>query len=53
MYDLYMSHYNMYDFELFSLDDVDSAFDRIIQLKYNQSVAMKGSLISSITPVRD
>lgn len=45
MYDLYMSHYNMYDFELFSLDDVDSAFDRIIQLKYNQSVPMKGSLI--------
>lgn len=42
MYDLYMSHYNMYDFELFSLDDVDSAFDKIIQLKYNQSVALKG-----------
>lgn len=43
MYDLYMSHYNMYDFELFSLDDVDSAFDKIIQLKYNQSVSMKGN----------
>lgn len=43
MYDLYMSHYNMYDFELFSLDDVDAAFDKIIQLKYNQSVSMKGS----------
>lgn len=42
MYDLYMSHYNMYDFELFSLDDVDTAFDKIIQLKYNQSVSMKG-----------
>ncbi|KAL5273884.1 CPSF2 family protein [Megaselia abdita] len=42
MYDLYMSHYNMYDFDLFSLDDVDSAFDKITQLKYNQSVALKG-----------
>lgn len=42
MYDLFMSHYNMYDFDLFTLDDVDAAFDRIIQLKYNQSVAMKG-----------
>lgn len=42
MYDLFMSHYNMYDFELFSLDDIDTAFDKIIQLKYNQSVSLKG-----------
>lgn len=42
MYDLYMSHYNMYDFELFTLDDVDTAFDKITQLKYNQSVSLKG-----------
>ncbi|XP_050341682.1 probable cleavage and polyadenylation specificity factor subunit 2 [Bactrocera neohumeralis] len=42
MYDLYMSHYNMYDFDLFSLDDVDAAFDKIIQLKYNQTVSLKG-----------
>lgn len=42
MYDLYMSHYNMYDFDLFSLDDVDSTFERITQLKYNQSVSLKG-----------
>lgn len=42
MYDLYMSHYNMYDFDLFSLDDVDAAFEKIIQLKYNQSISMKG-----------
>ncbi|XP_053969737.1 probable cleavage and polyadenylation specificity factor subunit 2 [Anastrepha ludens] len=42
MYDLYMSHYNMYDFDLFSLDDVDAAFDKIIQLKYNQTVPLKG-----------
>lgn len=42
MYDLYMSHYNMYDFELFTLDDVDTAFEKITQLKYNQSVSLKG-----------
>lgn len=32
----------MEEFELFTLDDVDAAFDKIIQLKYNQSVPMKG-----------
>lgn len=42
MYDLYMNHYNMGDFDLFSLDDVDMTFDRIIQLKYNQSFALRG-----------
>ncbi|KAL1114786.1 hypothetical protein AAG570_007610 [Ranatra chinensis] len=42
MYDLYQSRYNMEDFTLFNLDDVDAAFDKIIQLKYNQSVSMKG-----------
>jgi hypothetical protein len=33
----------MEEFELFTLDDVDAAFDKIIQLKYNQSVPMKGT----------
>lgn len=42
MYDAFMSHYNQYDFDLFTLDDVDAAFDRITQLKYNQSVSLKG-----------
>lgn len=52
MYDLYMSHYNMYDFELFSLDDIDQAFDKIIQLKYNQSVSLKGKGYGiTITPL--
>lgn len=32
----------MEEFELFTLDDVDAAFDKIIQLKYNQSIPMKG-----------
>lgn len=52
MYDLFMSHYNQYDFDLFSLDDVDAAFDRITQLKYNQSVSLKGKGFGiTITPL--
>uniref|UniRef100_A0A182IJ44 Cleavage and polyadenylation specificity factor subunit 2 n=1 Tax=Anopheles atroparvus TaxID=41427 RepID=A0A182IJ44_ANOAO len=52
MYDMFMSHYNMHDFDLFSLDDVDAAFDKIVQLKYNQSVAMKGKGYGiTITPL--
>ncbi|KAM7359849.1 cleavage and polyadenylation specificity factor subunit 2 [Cochliomyia hominivorax] len=52
MYDLYMSHFNMYDFDLFSLDDVDAAFDKIIQLKYNQTVSLKGKGYGiAITPL--
>lgn len=35
----------MEEFELFTLDDVDAAFDKIVQLKYNQSVPMKGTII--------
>ncbi|RZC33435.1 cleavage and polyadenylation specificity factor subunit 2 [Asbolus verrucosus] len=45
MYDLYQSHYNMEDFDLFTLDDVDATFEKIIQLKYNQSVPLKGHMI--------
>lgn len=36
------SRNNMEDFDLFTLDDVDAAFDKIVQLKYNQSISMKG-----------
>lgn len=42
MYDIYQSHHNMEDFDIFTLDDVDAAFDKITQLKYNQSVSLKG-----------
>ncbi|XP_030854971.1 cleavage and polyadenylation specificity factor subunit 2 [Strongylocentrotus purpuratus] len=42
MYDLYQSKHNYEEFDLFNLDDVDAAFDRIIQLKYSQSVTLKG-----------
>ncbi|XP_038072490.1 cleavage and polyadenylation specificity factor subunit 2-like isoform X2 [Patiria miniata] len=42
MYDLYQSRHNSEEFDLFTLDDVDSAFDKIIQLKYSQSTNLKG-----------
>jgi cleavage and polyadenylation specificity factor subunit 2 len=52
MYDLYQSHYNMEDFDLFTLDDVDATFEKIIQLKYNQSVPLKGKGYGlTITPL--
>lgn len=52
MYDLYQAHRNVSDFDLFTLDDVDAAFDRIVQLKYNQSIDMKGKGLGlRITPL--
>uniref|UniRef100_A0A3Q3WY85 Cleavage and polyadenylation specificity factor subunit 2 n=1 Tax=Mola mola TaxID=94237 RepID=A0A3Q3WY85_MOLML len=42
MYDLYQSRNNSEDFTLFTLDDVDCAFDKIQQLKYSQIVNLKG-----------
>ena len=42
MYDLYQSRHNYENFDLFTLDDVDSAFDKVIQVKYNQTIALKG-----------
>lgn len=42
MYDLYQSRHNNEDFNIFTLDDVDAAFDKIIQLKYSQTVNLRG-----------
>ncbi|XP_018013297.1 probable cleavage and polyadenylation specificity factor subunit 2 [Hyalella azteca] len=42
MYDWYQSHHSYDEFELFDLDDVDAAFERIIQVKYHQSINMRG-----------
>jgi len=33
------------DFNLFNLDDVDAAFEKVIQVKYNQIVSLKGMYI--------
>ena len=38
------SRNNTEDFDMFTLDDVDAAFDKIIQLKYSQTVSLKGKL---------
>ncbi|XP_049826787.1 probable cleavage and polyadenylation specificity factor subunit 2 isoform X2 [Aethina tumida] len=52
MYDLYQSHHNMKNFNVFSLDDVDATFEKIIQLKFNQSVSIKGKGFGvTITPL--
>lgn len=45
MYDLYQSRHNGEEFSLFTLDDVDAAFDLIIQVKYSQTVQLKGKWI--------
>ncbi|XP_071079968.1 cleavage and polyadenylation specificity factor subunit 2-like [Haliotis cracherodii] len=42
MYDLFQSRHNTEDFDVFTLDDVDAAFDKIIQLKYSQTITLKG-----------
>ena len=42
MYDLYQSRRNYEEFDLFTLDDVDAAFDLVIQVKYSQTVQLKG-----------
>ncbi|XP_043930590.1 cleavage and polyadenylation specificity factor subunit 2 isoform X1 [Protopterus annectens] len=52
MYDLYQSRHNTEDFNLFTLDDVDAAFDKIQQLKFSQIVNLKGKGHGlSITPL--
>ncbi|KAK9877497.1 hypothetical protein WA026_018608 [Henosepilachna vigintioctopunctata] len=52
MYDLCQSHYNMEDFDKITLDDVDSTFEKMIQLKYNQTVPLKGKGYGlTITPL--
>jgi len=38
------SRNNSEDFTVFTLDDVDQAFDKIIQLKYSQTVSLTGRL---------
>lgn len=42
VYDMYLSKHNYEEFDLFTLDDVDAAFDLIIQVKYSQTIQLKG-----------
>ena len=36
------ARHNIEEFDLFTLDEVDASFEKITQLKYNQSVQLKG-----------
>ena len=52
VYSLVQSRKNSEEFDLFTLDDVDKAFDNIIQVKYAQTVQLKGThAICSLTIV--
>jgi cleavage and polyadenylation specificity factor subunit 2 len=42
MYDVYQSRKNSEEFDIFTLDDVDAAFEKIQHLKYSQSISFKG-----------
>ncbi|KAM3261341.1 hypothetical protein ACQJBY_052169 [Aegilops geniculata] len=37
MYDYFLSRWQVADFDLFSLDDVDAAFQNVVRLKYSQN----------------
>ncbi|KAF6032670.1 Cpsf100 [Bugula neritina] len=43
MYDLYLSRHNYEEFDLFTLDDIDNAFDKMVTLKYSQTVSFSGT----------
>lgn len=42
LYDAWQSYYSAGDFDLFSLDDVDAAIERIHTVKYQQTITPKG-----------
>jgi cleavage and polyadenylation specificity factor subunit 2 len=47
LYDAYQSRHANEDFNVFNLDDVDTAFDKFVQLKYSQNVSIKGTITIS------
>eukprot|EP01119_Soliformovum_irregulare_P022802 TRINITY_DN7866_c0_g1_i1.p1 TRINITY_DN7866_c0_g1~~TRINITY_DN7866_c0_g1_i1.p1 ORF type:complete len:717 (-),score=229.90 TRINITY_DN7866_c0_g1_i1:43-2193(-) len=42
LYEMYQSRHGGEDFGLFTLDDVDNAFEKFVQLKYSQRVPLAG-----------
>ncbi|KER26072.1 hypothetical protein T265_06603 [Opisthorchis viverrini] len=42
LYDFYQSMYASEDFTAFTLDDVDAAFDLVVQVKYQQTINLPG-----------
>lgn len=52
MYNAYLTNYAAFDFTAFDLDDVDTAFSKITQLRFRQEVSLQGSGGGiSITPL--
>ena len=42
LYDLYQDRHSIEDFDKYTLDEVDRTFEMMTQLKYNQTVNLKG-----------
>ncbi|VDK80265.1 unnamed protein product, partial [Onchocerca ochengi] len=51
LYDWVNSHTSVEDFNLFNLDDIDAAFERVQQVKYSQMILLKGDNGLQITPL--
>ncbi|VDM96391.1 unnamed protein product [Thelazia callipaeda] len=51
LYDWVNGHTSVEDFDLFNLDDVDAAFERVQQVKYSQTILLKGDNGLQITPL--
>ncbi|KAI1724503.1 metallo-beta-lactamase superfamily domain-containing protein [Ditylenchus destructor] len=50
LYDWLSGHNNVEDFTHFNFDDIDSAFDKVQQVKYSQTILLKGDNGLQITP---
>ncbi|KHN82608.1 putative cleavage and polyadenylation specificity factor subunit 2 [Toxocara canis] len=51
LYDWVNGHTSVEDFTLFNLDDIDGAFERVQQVKYSQTILLKGDNGLQITPL--
>lgn len=51
LYDWANGHSSVEDFTLFNLDDIDAAFERVQQVKYSQTILLKGDGGLQITPL--
>ena len=47
MYDQFLSRQQSSDFDTFTLDDVDTAFQRMSQLRFQQEVRLTGALLQA------
>lgn len=51
LYDWVNGHSSVEEFTLFNLDDIDAAFERVQQVKYSQTILLKGDNGLQITPL--